>query len=227
MIARDPAFSELLKTLENIDLVLGGFPCQGFSKSGPKKKDDPRNKLYEAMLLAIETLNPLAFVTENVDGLAQNYQGELLAKILSDFSSLGYTVEYKIIDTADFGIPQHRRRIFFIGMRNSQRITWPSPPHLAKVRNGEFLSKDLLKSNHGLFAHELAPVVTIRAAIGDLLDRTVTVADHVTVKDIKPDDLAIIRHIIEGQSFAMSGLPGHRYTPGKFLRFMARSLRVR
>jgi DNA (cytosine-5)-methyltransferase 1 len=195
----DPAFPKMLEEVGDIDIVLGGFPCQGFSKSGPKKKDDPRNKLYGSMLFAIERLKPLVFVAENVDGLAQNYQGELLTKIFSDFSALGYAVEYKIIDAADFGVPQHRRRIFFIGTRASQRVSWPSPTHLAKVRNGEFLSKDLLKPDYGLFAPELEPVLTMRDGIGDLLDPRTPVADHVTVNEIKPNELAIIRHIREGQ----------------------------
>ncbi|MBS1513239.1 MAG: DNA cytosine methyltransferase [Bacteroidetes bacterium] len=194
----DPEFKNLMIEIGKVDIVIGGFPCQGFSKSGPKKKDDPRNTLYEAMLYAIRTLNPSVFVAENVDGLAQNYKGELLSKIYKDFNSLGYKVEYKIIDAADFGVPQHRRRIIFIGSNTSDTIDWPSPTHIAKMRNGEFLSKDILKADIGLFAQNIPPAITIKEAIGDIAKNLGKIEDHVT-KKIKTEDLMIINRIGIGQ----------------------------
>ena len=86
----DSKFKDRIQEIGKVDIVVGGFPCQGFSKSGPKKKDDPRNTLYESMVYAIQILKPSIFVAENVDGLAQNYKGELLTKIFNDFNSLGY-----------------------------------------------------------------------------------------------------------------------------------------
>ena len=139
------------------------------------------------MVYAIQILNPSIFVAENVDGLAQNYKGELLSKIFNDFNSLGYAVEYKIIDAADFGIPQHRRRIIFIGSNLSNKIDWPSPTHIAKIRNGEFLSKDILKAEIGLFAKNTPPALTIEEAIGDIIDKIGIIEDHIT-KKIRPED---------------------------------------
>lgn len=194
----DPEFKNLINKIGKVDIVIGGFPCQGFSKSGPKKKDDPRNTLYESMLYAIQILNPSVFVAENVDGLAQNYKGELLSKIFNDFNSLGYIVEYKIIDAADFGVPQHRRRIIFIGANSTNKIEWPSPTHIAKTRNGEFLSKDLLKAEIGLFAQTTTPAITVKESIGDLVEIISKIEDH-TIKKIRPDDMKIIQRIGPGQ----------------------------
>lgn len=195
----DPIFKDIINEIGNVDIVLGGFPCQGFSKSGPKRKEDPRNNLYLSMLFAIKVLRPKVFVAENVDGLAQNYKGEVLTQILNDFSSIGYHVEYKIIDTADFGIPQHRRRIIFIGTSSEIKFSWPAPTHLAKVRNGEFLSKDLLKAEIGLFGSLLPKPITIRQAIGDLVNHVLGIDDHVTVNSIRQADFEIIKRIKEGQ----------------------------
>ena len=194
----DSKFKDRIQEIGKVDIVVGGFPCQGFSKSGPKKKDDPRNTLYESMVYAIQILKPSIFVAENVDGLAQNYKGELLTKIFNDFNSLGYVVEYKIIDAADFGVPQHRRRIIFIGSNLSQTIDWPSPTHIAKMRNGEFLSKDILKAEIGLFAQNTPPALTVKEAIGDIVDNLGKIQDH-TTKKTRPDELKIIQKIGLGQ----------------------------
>lgn len=150
------------------------------------------------MVYAIKILNPSIFVAENVDGLAQNYKGELLEQIYNDFS-LNYHVEYRIVDAADFGVPQHRRRIIFIGTNLSKKIEWPFPTHLAKVRNGEFLSKDMIKSDYGLFAPKLDPALTVREAIGDLVNQQINIQDQVTVQKFRKDDENIIRHIGAGQ----------------------------
>jgi DNA (cytosine-5)-methyltransferase 1 len=79
------------------------------------------------------------------------------------------------------------------------RISWPTPNHLARIRNGEFVSKDLLKPELGLFAPNLPKAITVRQAIGDLTSLTNKIEDHVTVKNIKEDDKKIIRHIKPGQ----------------------------
>ena len=196
---KDVAFNKLIEEIGSVDIVLGGFPCQGFSKSGPKKREDPRNSLYESMLYAIKKLKPSIFVAENVDGLAQNYKGEFLAQIYNDFNSLNYNVEYKIIDAADFGVPQHRRRIIFIGTKTGKSIVWPLPSHVAKIRNGEFLSKNLLKAQIGLFDTLSNPALTVRQAIGDLELKSDEIPDHTITTKISQDDIKIVERIGEGQ----------------------------
>ena len=108
-------FAAWRRELGPVDVVLGGFPCQGFSKAGPKRADDPRNGLYRAMLGAVRELRPACFVAENVEGLAQNFGGRYLEQISGDFGRLGYQVAVALIDAIGYSVPQHRRRIFFVG----------------------------------------------------------------------------------------------------------------
>lgn len=103
-----------------IDVVIGGPPCQGFSISGKRDIDDPRNKLYEGFLKVVKHVNPKAFVMENVPNLVSMGQGEILKKILSDFQNQGYTLEYKIMTASDFGVPQNRKRVFIVGIKNKK-----------------------------------------------------------------------------------------------------------
>lgn len=101
-------FSVELDNLGETDIVLGGFPCQGFSKAGPKNNNDPRNLLYLAMLKAVDKLKPRIFIGENVDGIAQNFNGEFVNKITDDFHKIGYRVEYRILNAVNYGVPQFR-----------------------------------------------------------------------------------------------------------------------
>ena len=173
-------FHAEMKSLGTCDVILGGFPCQGFSKAGPKKQDDIRNLLYLEMHSAVNSLRPKLFLAENVDGLSQNFKGAYLEAIVKDFKSIGYRVEYRLFDSVGFGVPQHRRRIYFIGIRDDlsfEDFNWPEFTHLSQSRNGEAAITDF----GGLFAKSdeaLLPPRTIREAIGDLLELDTSVADH-------------------------------------------------
>lgn len=100
-----------------IDVVMAGPPCQGFSLTGPRNFDDKRNKLYLAVFEVVETFKPKAFVIENVPGMATLYDGQIHDEILRRFRKLNYSVESEILCAADFGVPQMRRRLVFIGIR--------------------------------------------------------------------------------------------------------------
>lgn len=193
-----PEFENDLENLEDIGLVLGGFPCQGFSKSGPKKKDDSRNKLYLGMVKAVRVLQPRFFVAENVDGMAQNYKGELLNTIYSDFEALGYHVKYNILNAVNYGVPQYRRRVLFVGFReieDYENFEWPSPTHQGGSRNGEFK----LKNETDLFRlSELPEALTISDSLHDLLESDYGTNDHVWGNFPERQE-KIIRHIGEGQ----------------------------
>ena len=112
---------------QNVDLVIGGPPCQGFSSAGPKNKDDPRNKLWAAYLRALQSCRPKAFVLENVLG----FQRELPAftAALVEATGASYTVEARKLVTQFYGVPQFRHRLFVIGVRNDVAIrpVWPAP----------------------------------------------------------------------------------------------------
>lgn len=105
---------------QTIDVIIGGPPCQGMSLSGPRKFDDPRNKLYLSYIRLVEEIKPKAFVIENVPGLVSLFDGQIKDSIIEKFTKLGYTVTYKILCSADYGVPQSRRRVVFVGLKNNQ-----------------------------------------------------------------------------------------------------------
>lgn len=97
-----------------LNIITGGFPCQGFSMSGNRVVDDPRNSLYREMLEIVNTLKPEFVVMENVKGLRSMLNGAVEAKIKSDYEAAGYTVNIAILKASDYYVPQKRERIIFI-----------------------------------------------------------------------------------------------------------------
>ncbi|MDR3678023.1 MAG: DNA cytosine methyltransferase [Acidobacteriota bacterium] len=114
------------------DIVIGGFPCQGFSMANMKRRaSDIRNSLYLELLRVIADKKPLYFLAENVKGLVTLEGGRVLSLILRDFEDAGYRVKYKVLNAADYGVPQVRHRVIFIGEREdrTQTIDFPPPTH--------------------------------------------------------------------------------------------------
>ncbi len=103
---------------QTIDMIIGGPPCQGMSLSGPRKFDDPRNKLYLSYIRLVGEIGPQAFVIENVPGLVSLFGGQIKDNIIRKFKEMGYTVTYKILCAADYGVPQNRKRVIFVGLKN-------------------------------------------------------------------------------------------------------------
>lgn len=109
-----------------IDVIIGGPPCQGMSLSGPRKFDDPRNKLYLSYIRLVEEIKPKAFVIENVPGLVSLFGGQIKDSIIERLTKLGYTVTYKILCAADYGVPQCRHRVVFVGLKD-KKFSYPEP----------------------------------------------------------------------------------------------------
>ena len=103
-----------------VDIIIGGPPCQGFSLTGPRNIDDQRNKLYLAMIETVRRFKPKAFLIENVPGMANLYGGAVKEEIIRRFTQMGYKVSCKIVCAADYGVPQIRKRLVFIGLRDSK-----------------------------------------------------------------------------------------------------------
>ena len=117
-----------LKEVSDVDVVIGGPPCQGFSIAGTigrKFIEDPRNKLFKEFVRVVEVIKPKFFVMENVARLYNHNKGETRKEIINDFEKLGYKVECKILNSADYGVPQIRKRVIFIGTRYNQKIEFP------------------------------------------------------------------------------------------------------
>lgn len=111
-----------------VDLVVGGPPCQGFSLSGHRDENDKRNRLYKSFVRIVRDMRPEGFVLENVPGLVSLFGGKVRDGIISEFSELGYHVQYQIMRASDYGVPQHRRRVVFVGFLH-RHFKFPVPTH--------------------------------------------------------------------------------------------------
>lgn len=108
-------------------VICGGFPCQGFSLSGTSIATDERNTLYYDMLEIVKKVKPEFIVMENVVGILSMLNGNVIRKILYDYNQIGYIITWKILDAADYGVPQHRKRVIFIGNRIGKYNIFPKP----------------------------------------------------------------------------------------------------
>lgn len=118
----------LIKNKE-VDLIIGGPPCQGFSLTGTRLEEDPRNTLFLSMVNAVAYFQPKAFLLENVPGIATLYNGKSKNAIIKEFTDLGYTVSYKVLYGPDYGLPQIRKRLFFVGIKGEREFVFPTPTH--------------------------------------------------------------------------------------------------
>jgi len=162
---------DILSTnIPNCDVVIGGFPCQGFSQANLLRfENDERNRLYLEFLRVIKDKKPKYFFAENVRGILSLAGGKAIKKIESDFASAGYRVKKQLFNVADYGVPQSRWRVILVGIRNdiSGEYNYPEPTHsspkkaLAKklkpwITIGEALSgiPDADIEDHGLLNHD-------------------------------------------------------------------------
>lgn len=153
-----------IKDLENdfgikkgeIDLIVGGPPCQAYSTVGKRLIDDPRGKLFQEYYRVLKEINPKVFLFENVKGLLSMQGGELLNTILSLFLSLGYNVVYRLLNAADYGVPQIRERVIIVGTKLNSKYNYPKQTHYNP------------KEGQSLLTYNLLPYLTLSDAISDL-----------------------------------------------------------
>ena len=105
---------------KEVDVIIGGPPCQGFSVAGKRVIEDERNELYKAFVRMVDYFRPKAFVMENVPNIISMGGGIIKDLIIKSFLDIGYNVTYKVITASDYGVPQNRRRAIFIGMLESK-----------------------------------------------------------------------------------------------------------
>ena len=142
-----------IKSFPKADIVLGGFPCPGFSEAGPRLVDDKRNFLYLHFIRCLMQSKPKIFVAENVKGMMTLGKGEVSKQIVEDFAAAGYKIYHKLLNSADYGVPQIRERVILVGVRNDIEYEYVFPA-----------------VTHGYGITGLKEVVTLRDAIGDLED---------------------------------------------------------
>ena len=117
------------------DIIVGGPPCQGFSTLGDKLSGDPRNNLFASFARIVEELEPKFILMENVKALTTMYGGRFRDHISTVFQQLGYTIYCSVLDAADYGVPQFRKRVFFFGTKHSASFSFPNPSHGPKGQN--------------------------------------------------------------------------------------------
>lgn len=144
-IRKQEVKEELYKTIGNqhIDLIVGGFPCQGFSMSGNRVVSDPRNSLYLDMLEIVKNVKPDYVVMENVEGLRSMLDGKVETQIIDDYKEIGYEINVTTLNAADYGVAQQRKRVIFIGNRIGKKNYHPKP--LYKPDNYKTLGSAIYK----------------------------------------------------------------------------------
>lgn len=157
--------------ITDIDVIVGGPPCQGFSSLRPSRGtnlEDPRNHLYKQFIRYVDFFKPKIFLMENVIGLINANKGYLLDDIIQGFKDIGYTSDWRALNAANYGIPQKRERLFLIGLRqdkkNGSSISFPEPTHFfdGKVIGTKYKDRHITNKSKG------KPAVTVWEAISDL-----------------------------------------------------------
>jgi DNA (cytosine-5)-methyltransferase 1 len=125
--------------IPDCDMVVGGFPCQGFSMANPyRKEEDARNFLYLELLRVVKDKQPKVFLGENVQGITSlgGYEtlvdkkqklGRVFKMIIKDFESIGYHITWQIVNSADYGVPQNRKRMIMVGIRKDLNVSFEFP----------------------------------------------------------------------------------------------------
>ncbi|WP_414496209.1 DNA cytosine methyltransferase [Stenotrophomonas maltophilia] len=174
------------------DVIIGGPPCQGFSTLGSRLSSDPRNDLVDAFIRIVDGLRPQAVIVENVRAISTEYKGRYRDYIIEKFESIGYKIKFDVLNAADYGVPQNRRRAFFVGF-SDPRIIYNFP-----------------KATHGS-DENLLPYETVGNAINDLIGRD-DVANH--------DILRHSEKVIERYRWIPEGgvLPAPEFLPAEIRR---------
>jgi DNA (cytosine-5)-methyltransferase 1 len=161
----------------DIDVIIGGPPCQGFSIAGKRILNDERNKLYKSFVSFVKFYKPKAFLMENVPNIVSMGGGVVKDNIIKDFEKLGYKVVYKVLMASEYGVPQNRKRAFFVGTRNNKEFVFPTPKNTELISAKEAISdlpeksiidgatysmtpkskyqEEIRKGSKGIFNHEI------------------------------------------------------------------------
>lgn len=177
-----------LKAYKDIDVIIGGPPCQGFSTIGKRIVKDPRNELVFEFIRFVEVIQPKIFLMENVKGLLSSDNGELRGIIKNEFEKIGYhNIQCEVLCAADYGVPQLRYRVFFMGIRNDINIDIKFPNPTIESKND---------------------YITVGKVIMDLVGKENKIDNHVPMNH-KPIVKERMNYIPEGSGIPKEGMPEH------------------
>jgi len=146
---------------QDVDVIIGGPPCQGFSNMGNKNSADPRNLLFENYVRIVNDLKPTCFLFENVKGLYTMFEGRFFKKVVSSFLSIGYNVHFSLVDSSNYGVPQKRERVIIVGTKIDRPFKFPA-------------------YNSDSFGN-IKSYVNVGDAINDLMDKGEEVPNHIAL----------------------------------------------
>ena len=211
-----------------LDLLVGGPPCQGFSKNVPRKYrylDDPNNKLVLRFLEYCRTLKPRAILMENVAEMRQGFDSTFTNELVSGLEESGYAVCHGVANAADYGVPQRRRRTFFLALRGSRAPLFPFITHTPELGTPMLIPTpthvtvwdaigDLcpLESGQGMNPVEYAIPPFTEFQIW-ARGRQNLVYNHIA-RDLRPEQLQRISYLKPGQS--LKDLPAHLQVRGGY-----------
>jgi len=127
-----------------VDVIVGGPPCQGMSLSGPRQFHDPRNQLYLSFIQKVKEFRPKVFVIENVPGLLGLFKGQIKDSILEEFEILGYDVKFEKLLASDYGVPQNRNRVFFVGFQKELNVDFMFPQPVTFFEHEKITAHDAI-----------------------------------------------------------------------------------
>jgi DNA (cytosine-5)-methyltransferase 1 len=200
-----------------VDLLCGGPSCQGYSTHGKRQADDPRNFLFEHFVRLAEGIRPKWILIENVQGLLTYQNGYFKKVIIERLRGLGYEAEAKVLTAADYGVPQLRKRIFFVATRTGVPITFPEPTHGDNVSTKGKLQPyvtvgEALADLPALQGERLDPFNYVSGPVNEFLNYVRDGAAQLTLHEnraLSTQAMSIARHVREGE--------GLRSVPVEFL----------
>jgi DNA (cytosine-5)-methyltransferase 1 len=167
---RETSLQDVHRMAGELDVVVGGPPCQGFSSIRPFRnltEGDPRNSLGEHYVLALHQLQPNWFVFENVVGILTHEEGTRLYALLEGLRGAGYSVDWRVVNAAMFGVPQNRERVVIVGNRLGIEFLWPQPTHRLDHKSMAGSRPEVIRTLP-IFSVGLDDAVTLMDAIDDL-----------------------------------------------------------
>ena len=199
----------------SVDLVAGGVPCQPFSRagrsklrslvrSGTRSEDDARTYLWSSFLAVVVALQPRAVLLENVPDLAMWDDGAVLIELREGLRDLGYWTDARVLDAHRYGVPQHRSRLFVVGLRFGDSFPWPSPTGTSTLRDA-IADLPTVPGGHRqeVMPYSGSPLTQLQRRLrqGVASDQRSLIHDHMT-RAVRPDDAEAFALLRQGQTYA-------------------------
>lgn len=201
---------------QDIDIVVGGPPCQGLSLSGPRRLEDPRNQLYLSFIRIVNLLKPKFVLIENVPGMVSLFKGKIKDEIIKSLEELGYTVNFKILKASHYGVPQHRRRVFFVGSLEGKNFEFPEETHAEEA--------DILLPKMVSTYEAISDLPLLEDSLGELIQEYPTEAKNSYQELMRRKSKVIHNHIAANHSQRVKDTIKH-VPPGKNYKSLPEELR--